>query len=175
MRKVILCSESGTPNGSAEIGDAHTGRGLLHLAFSVYVFTPDRKKILIQRRSKEKMLWPMIWANACCSHPQEKESPVQAGERRMGEELGAACALSEGPSYVYRAEDANRGVEHEYVTILIGTMEETFPLNPDPKEIAEWKWVEIGELQGDMARQRDLYAPWFHLGLPKVLAALQAL
>lgn len=172
MRTVILCSITGTPNGSSEIVAAHTGAGLLHLAFSVYVFTPDRSHILIQRRSAEKMLWPMIWANTCCSHPQENETPSQAGQRRMNEELGAACALEEGPSYVYRAEDAGRGVEHEFVTTLIGTMDMSLMLKPDPKEIAEYRWVEIDALRTEMATNPSSFAPWFHLGLPKVLATL---
>lgn len=119
------------------------------------------------------MLWPMIWANTCCSHPQESETPVQAGQRRMKEELGFVCDLQEGPSYVYRAEDADRGVEHEYVTTLIGTVDMGGALEPDPKEVAEHRWVDVDQLQSEMAAEPEKFAPWFHLGLPQVLAAVR--
>src|SRR4051812_39991646 len=92
-RTVTLVDEQGSPIGVSEIVDAHTGHGKLHKAFSVYVFRNDGKEILIQQRSDKKMLWPMIWANTCCSHPFENESSSDAGERRLREELGFTTTL----------------------------------------------------------------------------------
>lgn len=153
-----------------EIVHAHTGEGTLHLAFSVYVFTPDHKKFLMQKRAKEKMLFAGFWANTCCSHPFPHETPEQAGERRLKEELGIECTLQQGASFVYRAEDPHgKGVEHEHVTMLIGTIDETKKITPDPKEVEEWKWVEIDQLEKEMMEHPTKYAPWFHLGLKKVL------
>src|SRR5262245_41280054 len=104
------------------IVDAHTGGGKFHLAFSAYVFAKDRQKLLIHRGAKDKMLWPeKWWTNTCCSHSFLGETPRQAGERRLKEEFGIECVLSEGPSFVYRAEDPEgRGIEREYVTMLSG-------------------------------------------------------
>lgn len=172
MRTVTLTDDKGHTLGEADLVDAHTGTGKLHLAFSVYVFSSDQKKFLMQKRVKGKMLFAGMWANTCCSHPFPDETPEQAGERRLKEELGIECPLNKGMSFVYRAEDPNgKGVEHEHVTLLIGTFDETKPVTPDPKEVEEWKWIEIDSLKKDMMEHPDAYAPWFHLGLKKVLPA----
>src|SRR5438874_1296840 len=101
-REVILCDETGEPQGTADLIAAHTEPGRLHLAFSVYIFSPDRQRLLIQQRSAHKMLWPLIWANTCCSHLRPGESQLEAGERRLCEEMGIGCRLSQGPAFVYR-------------------------------------------------------------------------
>ncbi len=171
-RTVTLTDEAGTPLGEADIFDAHTGTGKLHRAFSVYVFNPERTSVLIQRRAKEKMLFSLIWANTCCSHPFPNEAPSDAGERRLKEELGFVTPLCAGPAFTYRAEDPEgKGVEHEYVTTLIGTATEDIVLAPDPKEVAAWEWADLVELKEKMTASPEDYAPWFHLGLPKVLAS----
>ncbi|HJZ94450.1 MAG TPA: isopentenyl-diphosphate Delta-isomerase [Gemmataceae bacterium] len=169
-RQVILCDVTGCPTGTAELVAAHTGAGHLHLAFSVYVFSPDRRSLLIQQRSRDKRLWPLVWANTCCSHPRAGEVPVAAGRRRLREEMGIDCELTPGPAFVYRAEDpAGRGIEHEYDVILIGTY--AGDPTPDPSEVADWEWVSVADLRRDMQQRPERYAPWLHLGLPKVLSA----
>src|SRR5579859_5097137 len=161
-RRVILCDVIGRPQGTAAILAAHTGDGLLHLAFSVFVFSPDRRSLLIQQRSGRKMLWPLVWANTCCSHPREGETAIAAGQRRLQEEMGFTCDLTLGPEFVYRALDPNGlGVEHEYDVILLGTYDGD--PNPDPAEVAAWKWVDLESLQRDMQTNPERYAPWFHL------------
>jgi isopentenyl-diphosphate Delta-isomerase len=165
--QVILCDESGRPQGTADLLAAHTGSGRLHLAFSVYLFTPDRSSLLLQQRSAAKMLWPLVWANTCCSHPRVGESAVDAGRRRLREEMGIDAELAEGPTFVYRAEDpAGRGVEHEYDMILLGT----FAGEPvaNPAEVAAWRWVNVEQLRAEMRQRPTEFAPWLHLGLPKI-------
>jgi len=170
MRTVTLTDEKGRALGEADLLDAHTGSGKLHLAFSVYVFSPDRKKFLMQKRAKDKLLFAGFWANTCCSHPYKDEEAEVAGERRMKEELGISVKLSKGPSFIYRAEDPNeKGVEHEFVQTLIGECDPSVNISADPKEVAEWKWIDLENLKKDMMKNPSLYAPWFHLGLPKVL------
>ncbi len=169
-RTVTLVDPSGKALREADIVEAHTGEGQLHRAFSVYIFDAERKHLLIQRRSKTKMLWPLFWANTCCSHPFENEAPCAAGERRLQEELGFRAQLHEGPQFTYQAYDpGGRGVEHEHVTLLIGVVSKQIPLHPDPQEVEEWTWVTIKQLQTDMRDHPDLYAPWFHLGLQQLL------
>jgi isopentenyl-diphosphate delta-isomerase len=169
MATVILTDENGNPEGIADILDAHSGEGQLHKAFSVYVFSPGRKHLLIQRRSAKKMLWPLVWANTCCSHPRENETSLQAGQRRTEEEMGFRCTLTEGPSFVYRAVDpAGRGVEHEHVTTLIGEASPAVHANTD--EVADWKWIDVATLRQEMTALPEQFAPWFHLGLAKILA-----
>ncbi|MBI3331970.1 isopentenyl-diphosphate Delta-isomerase [Candidatus Peregrinibacteria bacterium] len=170
MPDVILTDRQGRAVGSAEIKDAHTGSGKLHKAFSIYVFRKNKREILIQRRSTAKMLWPGIWANTCCSHPRKDESPLAAGTRRLTEELGFTTDLHEGGTFVYRAEDGKRGVEHEHVTILIGNTDDAVA-EANPDEVVEWKWIDLPSLQTDMKKNPDQYAPWFHLGLAQILSA----
>lgn len=171
-RTVTLTDETGAALGEADILEAHTGKGQLHRAFSVYVFNPEKTAILIQRRAEEKMLFSLIWANTCCSHPFTNETPAQAGERRLKEELGFSVSLSIGPAFTYRAEDPmGKGVEHEYVTTLIGIAPTDTIVAPDPKEVAEWEWIDLKDLQTRMTASPEDFAPWFHLGLPKVIAS----
>ena len=166
-RQIILCDQTGRPTGTADLLAAHTGPGQLHLAFSVYVFSPDGRRILLQQRAAGKMLWPLAWANTCCSHPRPGETPVEAGRRRLKEELGLDCELEVGPAFVYRAEDpAGRGVEYEYDILLTGTTDAT--PTPDPAEVAAWEWVDLERLRRDMRDRPGRYAPWFHQGLPLV-------
>jgi isopentenyl-diphosphate delta-isomerase len=170
QRTVTLVDENGKSIGMADLRDAHTGKGKLHRAFSVYIFRNLRREILIQRRSAGKMLWPMIWANSCCSHPFENEEAMAAGMRRLQEELGFTCPLQAEGTFVYRALDpTGRGVEHEHVTILTGDAPHDVAVQPDPKEVAQWKWIEVDLLQEDMQKNTDLYTPWFHLGLDLLL------
>src|SRR5205814_10092482 len=126
--------------------------------------------LLIQQRSREKWLWPLAWANTCCSHPRPGETAVDAGRRRLGEEMGFTCPLTPGPEFVYRAADPHgNGVEHEYDVTLLGTYDGD--PTPDPAEVAAWRWVELDELHRDLAARPDRYTPWLHAGLPKVLEA----
>jgi isopentenyl-diphosphate delta-isomerase type 1 len=168
-RHVILCDESGRPQGTADLVGAHGGQGQLHLAFSVYIFRPDRSALLIQQRSLAKKLWPLVWANTCCSHLREGETFLDAGRRRLREEMGLEGELAPGPEFVYRAVDPNgHGVEHEFDRTLLG-VSESDP-TPDPTEVASWKWIDINDLVRSMRDQPNQFAPWFHLGLPKVLS-----
>jgi len=168
MSEVILVNEKGEKIGMSDVLEAHTGKGKLHKAFSVYVFRNKRRELLVQRRSRKKMLWPYVLANTCCSHPKEGETPREAGERRLKEEMGFTCTLEEGPSFVYRKEDpAGRGVEHEHVTILLGDVTDA-KVVPDPEEVAAYEWADVKKLPEDMEKNAEAYAPWFPIGLQKI-------
>ena len=169
FRQVILCDESGRAQGACDLLAAHTGTGQLHLAFSVYLISPDHRSLLIQQRCAAKMLWPKVWANTCCSHPRGGEDSLDAGRRRLREEMGIDAELTPGPSFVYRAEDpAGRGVEHEYDVILLGTFAGD-PV-PNPGEVAAWRWVSLDDLRAEMREHPGDFAPWLHRGLPLIKA-----
>lgn len=168
-RTVTRTDSSGTDLGQVDILQAHTGEGILHTAFSVFVFNPDRTKTLLQRRAESKMLFGGIWANTCCSHPFQDEQPEEAGMRRMQEELGISCELTTGPSFVYKAPDPQgKGLEWEYDTILVGTLDEDAIINPNPEEVMEWKWMGVEELMQNMKKEPEKYAPWLIKGLPLI-------
>ncbi len=154
----------GNSLGEMDILEAHRTPGILHRAFSVYVFRNNRTELLIQRRSEKKMLWPGSWANTCCSHPYANEEAVTAGQRRLQEELGCVCDLRPEGSFIYQALDpSGKGAEHEYLTILTGDADLSPAANPD--EVADWKWMRVADLQKDFVTNPDQYAPWFPLGI----------
>ncbi len=170
MKSVILTNEQGQSLGTSEIIEAHTDGGKLHKAFSVFIFTPNREKMLIQRRASTKMLFPGYWANTCCSHPKGKfDIEIEASDRLV-EECGFRAGLEVVDSFIYKADDPEgRGTEYEYDTVLMGTVEESIEMNPDPAEIMDMKWIEIDALQKDMKENPEKYAPWFGMGLKIVI------
>lgn len=170
MNRVLLVTEDGMPMGTEDRQRAHASPGMLHRAFSVFVFRSGRKELLIQQRSSAKSLFPLLWANTCCSHLREGEILPDAAQLRLHQELGFTCPLKTGPSFVYRADDLEgRGTEYEYDTILTGTVTGDPPLHPDPAEVNAVKWIATEELVKDMHTHPTLYAPWFHLAFPMVM------
>lgn len=168
MREVVIVDTEDREVGRMEIVAAHTNGGTLHRAFSVYVFSPDGSKLIIQRRSATKMLWPLIWANTCCSHPFPDEVTAAAASRRLPEECGISTQLTAAGTLVYRADDPRgTGTEHEHLTLFRGAY--VGDLRPNPEEIAEWQWIDVGELRQRMTAQPLEFAPWFHLGLARLL------
>lgn len=169
-RTVTLVDPTGKILEECPILEAHQTPGKLHRAFSAYLFSTDGTEILLQRRHEEKLFGGM-WANTCCSHPFPGESAVDAGQRRIKEEMGIDAKLTEYGWFIYRADDARGiGSEHEQDILLTGNIDRATPVNADPKEVADWKWITVTELQKNMAENPESYAPWFRIGLPRVLA-----
>lgn len=151
-------SESGELLANHDKQAAHEPPGLLHLAFSVFLFRPDGS-LLIQQRAESKYHFPGVWANTCCSHPEPGEEVVSSAQRRVLEELGLECELAEAGVFVYRAVDPVSGlVEHELDHVLVGHIREMM-LQPDPEEVEDWRFVEPESVRG--AGPREGFAPWF--------------
>jgi geranylgeranyl diphosphate synthase type I len=146
--------------------NCHSGNGILHRAFSIYIFN-NNGQLLIQRRSKFKKLWPLYWSNSCCGHPREDENYVRAGERRLEEELGFTCPLKMVDKFQYQARYKDIGLESEVCAILVG--EYNGNVKPNSTEIADWKWVDVGRVKNDFKNNPSKYAPWFKIGLRKYL------
>ncbi len=143
--------------------------GLLHRAFSVFLFRRRQGKIefLLQQRSFHKYHCSGLWSNACCSHPQVGEDLLQAGQRRLQEELGIQADLQYIGHFIYRAELGNGLIEHEYDHVLLGCYEEEVDsYNLD--EVAQVQWLKAEDLLNDLKRRPELYTPW--LGQALVLA-----
>jgi len=170
MKSIILTNEQGQSLGKSEIIEAHTEGGKLHKAFSIFIFNPNKGKVLIQKRASGKMLFPGLWANTCCSHPKEEATIELEAANRLQEECGFTTELTIAGAFTYKADDPNgNGTEYEYDTVLIGTVDESIEMNPDPAEIMDMKWIEIDVLQKDLIENPDSYAPWFGLGLEMIL------
>ena len=123
--------------------------------------------MLIQKRSKNKLLWPLYWSNSCCGHPRKGESYEQAANRRLREELGFKTDLGLVDKFAYQAKFLDIGSENEICAIFTGTYKGK--INPNLEEIAELKWVDVDELKMDMfCNNPDKYTPWFKLGFRKL-------
>ncbi len=140
--------------------DCHEGDGVLHRAFSVYLFDAQRR-LLVQQRSEAKPLWPGHWANSCCSHPRWGEETLHAAERRVTEELGLQAALKPVFSFRYQARFGGQGSEHELCHVLIGSVHGS--VNPDPEEVADFAFMEPARLDAELEESPNHYTPWLHI------------
>jgi isopentenyl-diphosphate delta-isomerase len=78
-QKVILVNEKDEITGAAGKMEAHE-KGLLHRAFSVFVFN-GKGEMLLQQRAINKYHSGGLWTNACCSHPQPGEETEKAAQK----------------------------------------------------------------------------------------------
>ncbi|WP_051260123.1 isopentenyl-diphosphate Delta-isomerase [Corynebacterium sputi] len=130
---VEVVDRDGVVQGAVGKLEAHVPPGILHRAFSLFLFD-DEGRMLLQRRAKAKYHSPLLLTNATCSHPLPGEPVVDAVERRAGEELGAKVHdLEELGVVIYQVDDERTGLsEHEYNHVYAGRVDmDTIDLNPD--------------------------------------------
>lgn len=157
--KVILVNEQDEQIGLMEKIEAHE-KALLHRAFSVFVFN-DKNELMIQQRAHSKYHSPGLWTNTCCSHQREGESNIEAGKRRLQEEMGFCTELKETISFIYKAPFDNGLTEHEFDHILVGEYQGEPVLNPE--EVESWKWVSLEDIKNDIAINPQFYTEWFKI------------
>ena len=157
--QVILVNEKDEPIGLMGKMEAHE-KGLLHRAFSVFVFN-SKQELLLQQRAACKYHSPNLWTNTCCSHPRAGETNQQAGERRLQEEMGLQVPLQEVFSFIYKAPFDNGLTEHEYDHVLIGYSDAQPQINPE--EVASWKWLSLEAIKEDILQAPERYTAWFKI------------
>lgn len=145
----------------------HLGDGVLHRAFSVFLFNPDGE-VLIQQRATGKMLWGGFWSNSCCSHPRPGEATEAAARRRVREELALECRVEFLYKFQYHARFGDVGAEHELCYVYAGyTRDEP---RADPAEIAAFRWVTPAALTAAVAAEPERYSPWMKLEWAEITA-----
>jgi isopentenyl-diphosphate delta-isomerase len=165
MEHVILVDTSDQEIGRAEKMAAHR-EGLLHRAFSVFVFN-DKGELLLQQRAASKYHSPLLWTNTCCSHPRPGEDTLAAAQRRCQEEMGIAPVLLPAFSFIYKA-DLDQGLtEHELDHVFIGYSNEAPVLNA--KEVAAYQWVNLQDIQRDVKKHPERFTVWFAICLDQVM------
>ena len=157
---LIVVNEDDEVTGHLPKLECHLGDGILHRAFSVFLFNSDGE-LLLQQRSAEKFLWPMYWSNSCCSHPRENESIASAATRRVREELGVECQVDYLYKFQYQARYADVGSENELCSVLAGT--HSGEIKVDPKEIADWRFVTPTKLTEEIETDGERFTPWLKL------------
>lgn len=157
--QVILVDERDQAIGLMPKLEAHQ-KAVLHRAFSVFILN-DKKEIMLQQRAQQKYHSPLLWTNTCCSHQREGESNIEAGNRRLFEEMGIATDLKELFHFIYKAPFDNGLTEHELDHVMIGY----FNGNPNinTHEVEDWKWMKIEDTKKDMAENPEVYTVWFKM------------
>ncbi len=162
---LILVNEKDEVVGYKSKLECHQGDGLLHRAFSIFIFN-DAGELLLQRRSKQKWLWPLTWSNSVCSHPRRGETMEIATQRRLQEELGFSVPLKFLFKFQYHARFKDKGSENEVCSVFIGRYNGTVAANEN--EIAEWRFIPIPELEKEIDANPELFSPWFKMELKRI-------
>jgi isopentenyl-diphosphate delta-isomerase len=162
--RVVLVDEQDREIGSMEKMQAHRA-GMLHRAFSIFLFDPQGRTLL-QQRAHGKYHTPGLWSNACCSHVRPGEAVQAAAHRRLREELGADCELDKRFVFTYKAEVGNGLVEHEVDHVLFGTS--AGPFRPSPDEVADLRWAEPDALERELQERPEDFTPWLRIIWPAV-------
>jgi isopentenyl-diphosphate delta-isomerase len=163
-RKVILVTEKDEAIGIMEKMEAHK-KGLLHRAFSVFIFD-SKGKMLLQQRSAEKYHGSQLWSNTCCSHPSPNETIEAAAVRRLYEEMGFSTELKKIFEFIYKASVENNLIEHEYDHVLVGEYEGEININKT--EVAAYYYEEMATLKQKLKTDPEKFTTWFRIAYPAI-------
>ena len=157
--KVILVDKNDNQVGLMPKLEAHE-KGILHRAFSVFIFN-SKYELLLQKRASSKYHSGGLWTNTCCSHPREGEDILNAANRRLDEEMGIKTSLRKVYDFIYKAELDNQLTEHEFDHVFYGVCDNDPILNKDEAE--DFKWVDMETLNNDIIKNEDNYTVWFKI------------
>ena len=157
---LILVDSSDREVGYLDKSAAHDGDGVLHRAFSLFIFDAAGR-LLLQQRARGKRLWPGYWSNSCCSHPRKGETMDEAVHRRLEQELGMTAQLDFAYKFEYHAPFGNLGSEHELCWVYVGRTTSEPVINTT--EIMDWRWIEPSALTRAIADEPSRYTPWLKM------------
>lgn len=148
--------------------DAHR-QGLLHRAFSIFIFN-NSGQLLLQQRAPHKYHGGSLWTNTCCSHPQLGECVVDSARQRLEFEMGLSADLEQIYSFIYHSPVENGLVEHELDHVLVG-FSDICP-QPNPDEVNDFKWMDPGEIEIWMLHRPQDFTVWFKEAFPVLMKTL---
>ena len=158
--ELILVDPDDVEMGYGSKADCHNGDGVLHRAFSIFLFN-ESGELLLQRRSDSKRLWASYWSNTCCSHPRRGETLEVATRRRLQDELNAASKLEFVYKFRYQAKFGDLGAEHELCHVFLGRLHGL--VQPNSREIADVRYISAEELSAELEQNGERYTPWLKL------------
>lgn len=164
MEEVILVNEKDNELGLMEKMEAHQ-KGLLHRAFSVFIFNSSNE-LLLQKRAASKYHSGGLWTNTCCSHPRKGETALQAANRRLKEEMGMNCKLKKAFYFIYKSVLDNELTEHELDHVFVGFTDDKPILNLEEAE--DFKYISLEALTKEIELFPDNYTIWLKTCLPQV-------
>jgi isopentenyl-diphosphate delta-isomerase len=156
--ELILVDRNDKEIGSLSKAECHDGGGVLHRAFSLFLFD-ENGGLLLQQRAEGKRLWPAFWSNSCCSHPRRGESMETATRRRLSDELNVEASLEHVYWFCYTAGYGDAGSENELCHVYLGRIGAT--VQPNDSEIAAVRFVSADDLDDELAQVPERFTPWF--------------
>lgn len=157
--QLIIVNESDEVIGFDSKHKIHR-EGLLHRAFSIFIFNSERE-LLLQRRALGKYHSPGLWSNTCCGHPSPDEHILKSAQRRLKTEMGLYCQLEAFGSFVYQADVGNGLIEYEFDHLLIGYSELDPTLNIE--EAIAWRRIPLATLEREVRDRPDDFTPWLRI------------
>ena len=158
--ELILVDSDDNETGYLSKAECHDGRGVLHRAFSLFLFN-EKGELLLQQRSASKRLWPGFWSNSICSHPRRGESMRVATQRRLRDELNIEARLEFVYKFDYRAEFGESGSENELCHVYLGSV--GAPVEPNEHEISAIRFLRPLDLAKEIATSPAIFTPWFKM------------
>lgn len=164
MADVILVNEQDEAIGAMEKMEAHS-TGLLHRAFSIFIFN-SKGEMLIQQRAVKKYHSGGLWTNACCSHPAPGEDIMEAAHRRLAEEMGFDTEIEKAFTFTYQTAFNNGLTENEYDHVFTGTYDGE--INPVENEVKDYCFRSLDEIRSSLETHPQKYTEWFKIAFPKL-------
>ncbi len=158
--ELILVDTQNNEIGTLEKSACHDGDGILHRAFSAFIFN-RQGHLLLQRRGASKRLWPKFWSNSCCSHPRVGETMEEAVARRLSQELGLSANLDYLYRFQYQARYSDVGSENELCCVYLGVTDTEPTINAT--EIEAYRWLSVAELEAQLKDRPESFTPWFKM------------
>lgn len=158
--ELILVDADDRETGYLSKAECHDGSGVLHRAFSLFLFN-TAGELLLQQRSKSKRLWPGYWSNTCCSHPRRGESMPVATSRRLQDELNINTTLEFVYKFAYQAQFDSAGAENELCHVFLGRIDTD--VRPNEHEIAAIRYVSPAVLSAELEAEAAPITPWFRM------------
>ncbi|MGI8581093.1 MAG: isopentenyl-diphosphate Delta-isomerase [Chitinophagaceae bacterium] len=168
---LILVDENDNDLGKMEKLLVHQ-LGLLHRAFSVFIFN-TKGELLLQQRADEKYHSAGLWSNTCCSHPKFGEDISGAIPRRLNEEMGIYCNTKFYFSFIYKAVFENGLTEYEFDHVYIGITDD-LPV-PEKSEVKNWKYISLKNLASCIDKHPEEYTKWIKICLPRLMEKFEPL
>ena len=165
MERVILVDENDNPLGTMEKMEAHE-KGVLHRAFSVFIFN-NNGEMLLQQRAFSKYHSGGLWTNTCCSHPREEEPTIEAAHRRLQEEMGFDCDIEKAFDFIYKKTLDQGLTEHELDHVFIGKYEGEVCFNKE--EVNAYNYISVQDILEEVSQRPEKYTEWFKICLNEVV------
>jgi isopentenyl-diphosphate Delta-isomerase len=162
--EIILVNEQDEELGVMDKMEAHR-QGLLHRAFSIFIFN-EKGEMLLQQRASSKYHSAGKWSNACCSHPRPGEDISEAASRRLREELGFTSALKKIFQFTYKVQFDNGLFENEVDHVFTGQY--NGEIKPNLAEVQNFSFKTLKEIKQSMENNPSIYTEWFLLAFPQI-------